>query len=255
MPVPGHYIANMVRRSAMAYVRGYVTVFQNNVLPVFANLNDRVKKIEDDEYRRLCELPASENFSGDLSELADQSHEAGMVFYKTMTELRQATLALYAVGLFHSIEQNLRDICDDASFGVSPPRDTKLSVLVKWYRRNFKLDLTSLSSWSQIDTLQLLANAVKHGPGNSESQLRQRCPALFEDHELRDLLPDYPEVYTYPRTRLPLAGQGLCISESQFAEFGASAITFMEEVAVHFQNQSEHFFVDIKVAGVELNMA
>ena len=244
MPVPGRYLANRVRRSAVAYVRSYVTVVRNDVLSVFANLNDRATRIRDDEYRRLCKLPAPDDFDGDLSGLADRSHESGMVFYKTMTDLRQATLALYAVGLFHAIEQHLSDICDDASYGVPPPGDTKLSVLVTWYRRNFRLDLTTLSRWEQIETLRLLANTVKHGAGDSETKLRQRCPALFQDQGLREILPDFPELYTSPKTRLPLAGQDLFISESQFADFGASAIAFTEEIAEHFQNQSEHFFVD-----------
>jgi hypothetical protein len=244
MPVHGRYIASKVRSGATTYVRGYVKIIQNDLLTAFADLNERAIKIRDDEYRRLCELPAPNDFDGDLSGLADQSHEAGMVFYKTMSDLRQATLALYAVGLFHSIEQHLKDVCDDASFSMPPPVDTKLSLLVDWYQRHFRLDLKSLTNWNQIETLRLVANTVKHGAGDSEMRLRQRCPELFEDQALRELLPDFPEMYTSPRTRLPLGGQDLFISEAKFAELGASAIEFTAEIAEHFQNQSEHFFVD-----------
>ena len=244
MAVTGRYLANRVRHSVATYVRSYVTIVQKDVLPVFSNLNERATKIRDDEYKRLCELPAPDDFDGDLSQIAEQSHEAGLAFYKTMTDLRQATITLYTVGLFHSLEQHLREICDDASFGVPPPGDTKLSLLIAWYRKNFRLDLTSLSTWQQIDTLRLIANTAKHGAGDSETQLRRRCPALFEDQGLRELLPDFPEMYTSPNTRLPLAGQDLFISEAAFEGFGASAIAFTEEIAEHFQSHSEHFFVD-----------
>jgi hypothetical protein len=244
MSVSGHYIANRVHSGATAYVRSYVKIVQNDLLAAFTDLNDRATKIQDEEYRRLCELPAANDFDSDLSGLADQSHEAGMVFYTTMTDLRQAMLALFSVGLFHSIEQHLKNVCDDASFGEPPPGDTKLSLLVDWYQRHFRLNLKSLTNWNQIETLQQIANTVKHGAGASEKQLRQRCPELFEDQALRELLPDFSDIYTSPRTRLPLAGQDLFISEEKFAELGMSAIAFTVEIAEHFQNQSEHFFVN-----------
>ena len=50
--------------------------------------------------------------------LAERAHDKGLVFYETMYGLRQSVLNLFAVGLFHRLEQELADLCRDGAFMV-----------------------------------------------------------------------------------------------------------------------------------------
>ena len=242
MPVPGRYLARRFRRGAATYIATYVATVIDEVIPTFSNLNARATQIAEAEFVRLSSQPAGDDCDGDLGSLAEAAQEKGEIFYNTLDGLRRTSLALYAVGLFHLLEQQLCDLCRDASFGINPPGDTRLEGLVPWYRKHFRVDLHALPAWQAIDELRLLANTAKHGSGSSARQLRELRPDLFEDPRLRDLLPDMPELYTTPHVRLPLAGQDLFVSDDTFAAYGAAAFEFINEIAQHFEDKADDLF-------------
>ncbi|KQV88064.1 hypothetical protein ASC91_14620 [Pelomonas sp. Root1237] len=228
----------------MPYVAGYTETVQTEILPVFSGLNERASRIAEAEFARLGAEPASHEFDGDFGDFADGAQEAGEAFYNTMDSLRRTSLTLYAVGLFHLLEQLLCDLCRDASFDVNPPSDTKLDVVADWYRRHFRVDLRALPSWQRVDELRLVANTAKHGAGSSATQLRALRPDLFEDPSLRELMPDAPELYTASHVRLPLAGQDLFISAQDFAAYARATGDFLDEIVGQFEAMAdEHFFV------------
>lgn len=242
MPVPGRYLARRFRRGAATYISTYIATVQNEIIPIFSNLNARAKQIADVEYTRLSAQPARGDCGGDLGSLAEAAQEMGEIFYNTMDALRRTSLTLYAVGLFHLLEQQLCDLCRDASFGIDPPHDTKLEGLVHWYLTHFRVDIRALPAWQAIDELRLLANTAKHGSGSSARQLRKLRPDFFEDPRLRDLVPDMPELYTTTQVRLPLAGQDLFVSDDIFAAYGAAAFEFITAIAAHFEARADELF-------------
>lgn len=242
MPVLGSLLARRFRRGAATYIAFYVATVQNEIIPTFANLNTRATQIADEEFKRLSSQPAGEDCDGHLGSLAEAAQEKGEIFYNTMDALRRTSLTLYAVGLFHLLEQQLCDLCRDGSFGVEPPGDTKLEGLVTWYGKHFGVDLRALPTWNAIDELRLLANTAKHGTGASSKQLRTLRPDLFEDPRLRELLPDAPDLYTARHVRLPLAGQDLFVSDDTFAAYGAAAFDFINEIAQHFEARADDLF-------------
>lgn len=244
MAVPGRYLARRFRRGAATYLAAYVETVQKEVLPTFSNLNERAKQIADDEFTRLGAEPASDDCGGDLGSLAEVAQEKGEVFYNTMDALRRTSLTLYTVGLFHLLEQQLCDLCRDASFGVRPPNDTKLEVVAKWYQQHFRVDLSTLASWRSIVELRHLANTAKHGTGSASKQLRNLRPDLFEDPRLRELMPDAPELYTSSHVGLPLAGQNLFVSDETFAEYGSAAFEFIIDIAQHFEAMTDDLFFE-----------
>lgn len=161
-----------------------------------------------------------------------------------MTALRQTTLNLFAAGLFHLIEQQLAELCRDGTFYALPPSDTKLSVVADWCRKHFSLDLGSLASWPSIEQLRLIANSVKHGEGNSAAQLRTLRSELFHHPALSKLYPDQKYLYAPQPLRLPLAGEGLYVTEEVFAELSAAAMSFIAEIAAYFVAHAEdQYFV------------
>jgi hypothetical protein len=101
----------------------------------------------------------------------------------------QATLNLFSAGLFHVIEQQLAELTRDAAI-EKEVSDTKLEVVVDWYRKNCQLDLTQFSSWPVIEELRLVANTTKHAEGPSANQLRTKNPKLFQYPPLRNEVPN-----------------------------------------------------------------
>jgi len=245
MPVIGRYLAWRVRHATSDILGHYSTIVVNDVLPAFANLDDRARKVMDTEYDRLCSLPAPQDCDGDLSGLAEAAHEKGLEFHGMMVGLRQASLCLYAVGLFHLLEQQLADICIDGAFTAKPPADTKLSELVTWYADNFRINLKSLRGWHAVDELRLLANTVKHGDGSSARKLRELRPELFEDPTLREFAPDHPGMYTVNKVGIPLAGRDLFLTDAQFQAYGVAVRLLLEGIAEHFdENENTLYFTD-----------
>lgn len=101
-------------------------------MPVFADLGRKADEVANAEFERLGAQPATDDTACDMSVLAEAANERGQASYETMSALRQATLNLFAAGLFHLVEQQLADLCRDGGFTVQPPTDTKLSVVAEY---------------------------------------------------------------------------------------------------------------------------
>src|SRR6185312_12755231 len=127
--------------------------------------------VQDAAYQELMSQPVGEHYSGDGSEEAEYAFEAGLSFYQSITDMYQATLNLFAAGLFHVIEQQLAELTRDGAI-EGEVSDTKLQVVIDWYNQHFHIDLTRFPSWSVINELRLVANTTKHAEGSAARQLR-----------------------------------------------------------------------------------
>jgi hypothetical protein len=244
MAVTGLYMAHQVQHFALQYVRAYGKHVLEDALPVFDNLSERADAVVAEEFERLGAQPATEDCDGDMSCAAEAAQDKGQAFYNTMVALRQTSLNLFAAGLFHLLEQQLAELCRDSAFKAPAPSDTKLSIVADWYDRHFKLNLRQISAWPKVDQLRLLANTVKHGEGNSAAQLRSIRPDLFQEPRLRELLPEFQELYTMGTVRLPLAGESIFVTTAAFTEFSGAVSSLVEAVAAHFvAHGGEHYLV------------
>src|SRR5438067_13444749 len=124
--------------------------------------------------------PATDDYSGDGSEEAESASDAGLSFYGQITSMYQATLNLFAAGLFHVIEQHLADVTRDGAIDEQGP-DTKLQNVTDWYKRHFLVDLTQFPQWPVVNELRLVANTTKHAEGSSAQDLRLIRPELFQN--------------------------------------------------------------------------
>jgi len=248
LPVTGDYLAWRVRGSLLPTVEAYGPCLLNDILPAFSNLEKRADAVADMEYARLGALPATDDFDGDMGVLAEQASDKGQAFYETMITMRQATLNLFSVGLFHLVEQKLTDLCNDASFPMDPP-DTNLGAVRQWYARHLRLDLQLLRNWPTIEELRLLANAVKHAEGSTERQLherqllRERRPQLFEHPLTRRLGPDAPRIER--PLRQPLAGEDLYVTDDLFGEYATAVVGFFQALAEHFDTHGKEQYPDL----------
>lgn len=243
MPVTGLYMSHRVVHEAIPYLKAFGQYVIQDVEPVFENLAERANAIATLEFKRIGEQPAGEYCDGDMSVAAEAAQDRGQIFYDTMVSIRQTSLNLFATGLFHLLEQQLANLCRDGAFYTPPPRDTKLDEVAKWYRNNFNLNLSILPSWPKIQQLRLLANSVKHGEGSSAEELRAIRPDLFQNPDLRELVRDFPEIYTAESVRLPLAGEDIFVTTEVFSEFSTAANSLFAEIAEYFIAHGEERFL------------
>jgi hypothetical protein len=212
------------------------------VEPVIANLSKRADEIANAEFARLGRQPAGDDFDGDMSQAAEAAHEKGQAYYDTMNSIQQATLNLFAAGLFHLLEQQLTEVCHDGAFDEAPPKESRLEVVASWYCKHFGLHFSALASWPKVNQLRLLANAIKHGEGSSARELRILRPDLFQDPAIRKLMPDLVAMLPPLQLRLPLAGEGIFVTKEVFAEFANNTDRFITEIAQYFlKNRDTHY--------------
>lgn len=239
MAVTGSYMTWHVR-SALAYVKAYGECVARNVMPVFADVGKKADEVANAEFERLGAQPATDDTACDMSVLAEAANEKGQAFYETMSALRQATLNLFAAGLFHLVEQQLADLCRDGAFTVEPPSNTNLSVVADWYKKHFGLDLHSMDAWPAIEELRLVANAIKHAEGSSAKQLREIRPELFRNPILEEFSPLGIDVSEPVHS--PLSGDDFFITDKVFQEYSGAAERLFAGIGQHFEaNQDEYY--------------
>lgn len=243
----GHHLAWRVRGALLPTVEAYGPTLLKDILPAFSNLEKRADEVAEKEFERLGALPAGEDCDGDMADAAEAAQDEGLTFYETMLAMRQATLNLFSVGLFHLVEQQLVMLCDDASFPMKPP-DTRLDLIATWYRRHLRLDLRQLPNSATVDELRLLANAVKHGEGSTEKQkrerqqLREQRPELFEDPFTKKFFSRLRRIEK--PLRQPLAGDDIYVTEEIFAEYAAAAVGFFEALIAYFEEHGKDHYPD-----------
>lgn len=240
MAVSGLYMSDRVRLSAVRRISAYGECVLRDLMPAFADLEKKADAVGTAEYERLGAQPAGDDWDGDMSVLAEAAEDKAEWFYSTMSDMSQAILNLFAVGLFHLLEQELANLCIDGAFTVDPPLDSKLERVAAWYSRHFQLDLSTLSSWPNIDELRLVANVAKHAEGSSARQLRESRPTLFQNPVLRKV--DSEAALRPWPVEGPLFGEGLYVTAEVLQEFVEGAVRFASDIAQYFDAHGEDYY-------------
>jgi hypothetical protein len=240
MPVNGRYMYHRVHHSAILYLKVFGQYVLKDAVSVFSNLSEKAEEIAKLEFERLGEETVGEDSYGDMSFAAELAQEKSQCFYDTMVSIRQSSLNLFAVGLFHLLEQQLADLCKDGTFVKKPPSDTKLEEVKKWYCNNFKLNLSDIPAWEKVDQLRLLSNVIKHGDGGSAIQLRAIRSDLFRNPESLRPFSFNGKAHA---VRSPLAGEDIFVTIQVFQEFSDAANDFLLGIANYFQNHEQDFFL------------
>jgi hypothetical protein len=207
-----------------------------DVVPQFANLNDRATQAGQEYYQMMISQPVGDDCDGDVSGFAEDAQDQAIGWYEMMRSLRQTMLNLLAAGLFHLTEQQLALLCHDGGFRVSPPTDTNIDKVAKWYSIHLRLDIKSLPTWSLIDEFRLLAHTVKHGEGSSSRQLKAKRPELFCDPSFTRAFPDinFRDYFLRKPVAVPLAGNDVFVTEDLLKHYAEGVGSFFGEIADHF---------------------
>lgn len=223
----------------LPFVRVYGQWVGQHIIPLSDQLEKMANTVEQEAYDNLMSQPISHEYSGDGSDEAEAAHDMGLSFYEDISKMYQATLNLFSAGLFHVMEQQLADLTRDAAI-ENEARDTKLEVLVDWYKRNCQLDLTQFPGWLGISELKDVANSAKHGEGKAARQLREKHRELFVYPSLRKNDPNTATVVS--PLSLPLGGDGLYVTGVEFLKYHKIVLDFLEWVKQYFEDHGDQYY-------------
>lgn len=222
----------------LPFVRVYGQWVEQHIIPLSDQLEKMANTVEQEAYDNFMSQPVGDDYSGDGSDEAEAAHDMGLSFYEDISKMYQATLNLFSAGLFHVMEQQLADLTRDAAI-ENEVRDTKLEVLVDWYKKNCQLDLTQFPEWSVIDELKDVANSAKHGEGKAARQLREKHRELFVYPSLRK---DDPTTGTVAPLSLPLGGDGLYVTGVEFLKYHKIVLDFLEWLKQYFEDHGDEYY-------------
>jgi hypothetical protein len=164
----------------------------------------------------------------DDADLAEIVKDMAIDYYVSFRDVFQGMHNLLAVGIFHLFEQQ---VCTFNRAFKNPPRPSLRQIKgdgLKYFEglmHALDADVKSLTGWSAIKELELIANASKHGDGRSARKLREIRPELFEIPRI-GITPD-PDV---PMGQ-PLSGQGIFVKESDLERYASAIKAFWKELS------------------------
>ena len=246
MCVSGSYLAGSIKGRILRPILILEICMFRDVLPVFENLNEKAEQIAGEHFIEIGNQPAGEYESIDMASVAEDAFEEGEAYCETMRTMRQTMRNLLAAGLFHLVEQQLSEICRDATFKNEGPTGKNLETITAWYKEHFELDLETLSNWKLINEMRLVTNSVKHAEGKSVEKLRGIRPELFlmpdyqifEDDDPAELIQEASRRRVYQ----PLAGEDLYVSEELLHIYCKAAENFFLEIAAYFASHPDDYY-------------
>lgn len=150
-------------------VESVLSTLEGRLLPTFNAIENEAKNVEKDELDRL-----SRSFDPDYMDEADvyeRAFHAGVEHYSVHSDMKREFLKSSAVWLFHLFEKDCTYV-----FGTEDGNE-KRRVLSQ-----LPIDVSDGSDWFKCNReLRLLANAIKHGAGDSLDKLKKVRPELFAD--------------------------------------------------------------------------
>ena len=213
------FFIDYFRSTCVSYVEAFARCLTEKLLPAFNNAEEEAKQIEEAEYQRLNDLPGNGEVAPD--EIAETAFEKGLFWYTSMVQMRQALINMFAVGLYHLFEQQLK-----FSFSRDLEELGKKKSLEKVLEDN-GFETKNFQSWPKINELRLIANTAKHAEGKSSKDLKTICPELFEKPlpEDDDCPLDPGPVYR------PLFGEQFYVTKETFEKYVEALKCFWIELS------------------------
>lgn len=215
------FLAHYIQEIYVPEVQYFCKVLSERLLPPLSNLSDEAKNFAHLEFQRLSSLPFfCESDGGELAELAN---DTAVSWYSSMVAVRQSVINLHTVGLRHLFEQQLYNLV------LHVPLTSRTSAD---YVKDLKtlsengIDHQSFISWSTLEELRHVCNAVKHAEGSSSRQLRTLRPDLFIDPKMVS----FSQFDRISPVTQPLAGEDIYLQEADIDKFMKAIELFWNEV-------------------------
>ena len=200
---------------------------QNRLIPAFNTIEKEAEEVSKKEWDRLCSSCYSPDI--DPADLAEKAQEAGIKYYMTISDIKQALLNITTTSFYHLFEQQIIFFLRREILHPSQENDiNRMKICIfKHKLRKRGIDICTFHSWNKIDELRLVSNTIKHAEGPSASKLRTLRPDLFipiNSEAKKTFFGDaIPDVY------MPLAGEEIFITIDDLLEYKNALIDFWIE--------------------------
>jgi len=226
------YLHDSLRSKYREPYRLYIDTYTKRIGPVFDNIEEEAEQIANEHFRGMgAYFNPDYHDEGDFAEAA---WEKGLEHYEGLSLIRYNTKLMWISTMYQFWEQQVRKFLFEEISRTHKMYDKNNNEITfkRFCRRGieqikevflkFNYDLETLTVWSDIDELRLLANVIKHGDGGSASQLEQLKPSFF-----RSYVSDSNLLELYKSTLTEIV---LNIAESDFLRYGNALIKFWDEL-------------------------
>lgn len=233
------YLYEPLRLKFKAPYRLYIDTYTRRIAPVFDNIEEEAKQIADEHFRKMgAYFNPDYHDEGDFAEAA---WEKGLEHFEGLSLIRYNTKLMWFSTMYQFWEQQVRKFLFEEISRTHKMYDKKnneitfksfctrgIDEIMEVFLK-FNYNLETLTIWSDIDELRLLANVIKHGEGRSASQLEQLKPRYFKSQvSSSNLL----ELYKSTLTEVVLN-----IDELDFIRYGEALIKFWDELPERMYSQ------------------
>ncbi len=209
-------------RLAHDQVAAFAHAIRTRVLPAFGNIDQEVKA----EAERLQTSLSFGPEWDDPAEISETIDGMAVDYGLGLQEVADALLALSTAGLFHLFERQLvRLVREHALRQGQTLKPMKWHQLIKYLKRR-GIDVTRVPSFSDIDELRLVANAVKHADGPSLEDLRTRKARVLEapPGPFKNAFGTFEEV-----AATTILGVPLYRTDADFERYASAVLAFWDE--------------------------
>jgi len=239
----GRFWGPWIRRTFVLEIEWTRRAVLDHMIPSIPSAEDEGARAAKEAWEDVMSMPS--DGSDDSGDYAEWAEEQGVEVYLRLTSVRQAAVNMSTVMLWHLLEQQMLlfhkrqvlKIQEEAGVLHESKLRDKLFRLDEFHHR---LDeggcpMKSCLSWPKVEELQLLANAVKHGPGKSLDKLYAIRPDLLDMPETDELSSFKPEP---SRVERPAFGEDLYVRDADVVTYFDAAINLWQEFSVQIENHS-----------------
>ncbi|PWK06241.1 hypothetical protein [Tumebacillus permanentifrigoris] len=216
------YLWHGSREMFKSQIELYVNTFSKKVFPLFSNIEQEADELSDNYFN--CIMGGNGYDEVDPADVAQNAIDAGLEYYENLSLMKYNTIAMCIAMMYQFWEQQVRKfLFDEVSRYYHIEFKDFCSKGIRQIKSEFKahdVDLENLQCWKKINELRLLCNVIKHGDGDSASELKN----LNADFLLID---SFNRLELYNTTLLKAV---LNIDESHLSEYGAYLINFWNEL-------------------------
>lgn len=240
----GRFWGPWIRQEFVQEIEWTRRVVLDHMLASIPSAEVEGKRAEEEAWEAMMSRPS--DGSTDHGECAELAQEQGLDVYMRLKSVCQAARNMTTVMLWHLLEQqmlhfHMRQILEsgeEQDFLQDIKQRDKRFGLEEFHRRLDEggCSMKCCPSWSKIEELQLLANAVKHGRGASLVRLYAVRPDLLE---MPGMPPLSPGMEPKPsEVEKPAAGDGLYVSHADIVAYFDAAIRLWKEFSVQIEKHS-----------------
>lgn len=216
----------------------------DHMLPSIPDAQIEADRVANEAWEAVMSQPS--DGSDNPADFVEFAQERGIEMYMRLSGVRQAAANMGTVMLWQLLEQQMLLFHMRQVLKINEEQDVrrctatrdKLLKLGEFHRRLEAggCSMKNLPAWSKVDELRLVANAVKHGPGQSLDQLNQLRPDLLVMPGAEELRLTEPKPGWVER---PAGGEDLYIADEDLRAYFDAAANLWRDFSFAIEKHSD----------------